>query len=296
MLHWDDLRFVLAVARAGSLSAAARALAVTQPTVGRRIDAFERSVGARLFLRRPSGYALTAAGRAVLGHAERMEHEALGAERQVTGRDAGVRGAVRITASEWLVVRVLGPAVAGLCARHPGLTLDLIADPRHLNLARREADLALRPRPFEHQAIHQRKLARIELGLYASPDYLSAHGAPDLAAGCAGHALIVMHDEVGDVARPWLQAVAAGARTAVRTNGREAMVTLARAGIGLVCLPRILGDAEAGLRRIPVSRPPPDRVLWLGVHRDARTIPRVRAVIELLVDEFRRLQPAFSPS
>jgi DNA-binding transcriptional LysR family regulator len=295
MLDWDDLRFVLAVARGGSLSAAARALAVTQPTVGRRIDAFEQAVGARLFQRQPSGYALTAAGRAMLAHVERMEHEALGAERLVTGRDAGVRGSVRITASEWLVVRILGPALAGLVERHRGLTLDVVADTRHLNLARREADLALRPRRFEHAAIYQRRCTRIELGLYASPAYLSRHGVPDAANACAGHTLIAMHDDIGDIARGWLAAVAAGARTAVRTNGREAMATMAAAGIGLACLPRIVGDAHPGLRRIATSRPPPDRVLWLGVHRDARAIPRVRAVIDFLVDELARLEPAFAP-
>jgi DNA-binding transcriptional LysR family regulator len=117
------------------------------------------------------------------------------------------------------------------------------------------------------------------------------HGPPDVARGCAGHTVIAMHDDTGDIARPWLLAVAAGARFAVRTNGREAMVTMAAAGIGLACLPRILGDAHAGLRRIEVPRPPLDRVLWLGVPRDVRTIPRVRTVIGLLVDEFRRLAP-----
>lgn len=295
MLDWDDLRVVLAVARGGTLSAAARALAVTQPTVGRRIDAFERAVGARLFQRRPSGYALTAAGRAVAGHAERIEREALAAERSIAGRDAGLQGAVRITASEWLVVRVLGPALAGLLDRHTGLAIDLIADPRHLNLARREADIALRPRSFDQRAVHQRRLVRVELGLYASPAYLSAHGAPSFARGCAGHAIVVMHDEIGDIARAWLSSIAPGARIAVRTNGREPMLTMAAAGIGLACLPRIMGDAHAGLRRIAVPRPPPERALWLGVHRDARTIPRVRAVIAFLTDEVRRLQAVFAP-
>jgi DNA-binding transcriptional LysR family regulator len=295
MLDWDDLRVVLAVARGGTLSAAARALGITQPTVGRRIDGFERAVGARLFQRRPSGYVLTAAGRAVAGHAERIEREALAAERAITGRDAGLQGAVRITASEWLIARVIGPVLAGLIDRHRGLVIDLIADPRHLNLARREADIALRPRPFEQQAVHHRRLVRIELGLYASPAYLSAHGAPSFAGGCAGHAIVAMHEDVGDIAGAWLSSIAGRARIAVRTNGREAMLTMAVAGGGLACLPRLMGDAHAGLRRIAVPRPPPERTLWLGVHRDARAIPRVRAVIAFLVEELRRLQPAFAP-
>jgi DNA-binding transcriptional LysR family regulator len=143
--------------------------------------------------------------------------------------------------------------------------------------------------------VHQRRLVRVELGLYASPAYLSAHGAPSFARGCAGHAIVVMHEEIGDIARAWLSSIAPGARIAVRTNGREPMLTMAAAGIGLACLPRIMGDAHAGLRRIAVPRSPPERALWLGVHRDARTIPRVRAVIAFLTDEVRRLQSAFAP-
>ncbi|HEU4727845.1 MAG TPA: LysR family transcriptional regulator [Kofleriaceae bacterium] len=295
MLDWDDLRFVLAVARGGTLSAAARALATTQPTVGRRISAFEEAVGARLFHRQPTGYVPTAAGHAVIANLERMEREALDAERLLSGRDVGVRGTVRITTSEWLVVRVLGPAVAGLVAGHPSLTIDVIAEPRHVNLTRRESDLAIRPRAFEHQDVYQRRLARLELGLYASPGYLAAHGAPSFAAGCAGHTFIGLHDEINDIAQPWISAMAAAARIAVRTNGREQMATIAAAGAGLACLPRLVGDSHAGLRRLAVPRPLPERVLWLGIHRDARAIPRVRTVSSFLVEELRRLQPALAP-
>lgn len=295
MLDWDDLRFVLAVARGGTLSAAARALATTQPTVGRRMSAFEDAIGARLFHRQPGGYVPTAAGHAVLASLERMEREALGVERLLTGRDVGVRGTVRITASEWLVNRVLAPAVAGLLAGHPALTVEIIAEPRHVNLARRESDLAIRPRPFEHQDVYQRRLARLELGLYASPAYLAAHGAPSFAAGCAGHTVIGLHDDISDIAGPWLAAYAAAARTAVTTNGREPMAVMAVAGVGLACLPRLIGDDHTGLRRLAVPRPLPERILWLGAHRDARVIPRVRAVSAFLVDELRRLQPALAP-
>jgi DNA-binding transcriptional LysR family regulator len=295
MLDWDDLRFVLAVARGGTLSAAARALATTQPTVGRRISAFEEAVGARLFHRQPAGYVPTAAGHAVLANLERMEHEALGAERLLSGRDVGVRGTVRITASEWLVIRVIGPAIAGLVTAHPGLTIDVIAETHHVNLTRRESDLAIRPRAFEHQDVRQRRLGRLELALYASPAYLAAHGAPDFATGCAGHSLIALHDDIGEIAKPWLAALASAARTVVRTNGREQMATMAVAGAGLACLPRLVGDGHTGLRRLPIPRPLPERILWLGSHRDARTIPRIAVVSAFLADELRRIQPALAP-
>jgi DNA-binding transcriptional LysR family regulator len=137
MLDWDDLRFFLALARNGTLTAAARSLEVTQPTVGRRIAAFERRLGAKLFTPTPSGHVLSSTGRTLFEHATRMESEALSAERLARGRDTGLRGRVTITGSEWIVERLLDPMVGPLAARHPGLEIELLADPRPLNLVRR---------------------------------------------------------------------------------------------------------------------------------------------------------------
>ncbi|WP_437308394.1 LysR family transcriptional regulator [Sorangium sp. So ce388] len=297
MLNWDDLRYFLAVARHGNLSAAARALKVTQPTVGRRIDAFERRLGAKLFLRSPSGFALSAAGEGVLGHAERMEQGALAAELAAAGRDAGLKGHLRVTASEWLAVRVLGPLLAPFLARHPAISVDLVADARWLSLPRREADIALRPAAFEHHEVFQREVARIGFGLYASEAYLSERGPPDFGRQCEGHALVTMSsDEPPAVADlPWLRAVAAQARVAARTNGREAQATMGAAGVGLVCLPRYLGDATAGLRLLTPPSPPPERALWLGVHRDARAVPRVKALVAFIADALAPLRRALLP-
>ena len=149
MLDWDDLRYFLAVAREGSLSAAAQVLGVTQPTVGRRIAAFQRKLGAELFVPTPTGQALSASGRKLLPHAERMELEGLAAESAASGRDIGLRGHVCITASEWLIGSVLGPALRPFLVRHSELELELVADVRHLSLVRREADIAIRPSRFE---------------------------------------------------------------------------------------------------------------------------------------------------
>jgi DNA-binding transcriptional LysR family regulator len=293
-MDWDDLRFFLVVARRGTLSAAARELQVAQPTVGRRIAALEQRLGAKLFARRPGALALTDAGVLALEHAERMEQGALGVERGVSGRDAGLRGAVRVTASEWLVTGVLAPLVGPLLAAHPQLEIDLVADHRHLDLARGEADVALRPRRFEQAAVFQRSTAKLAFGLYAAPAYLDERGAPAPGDG-RGHVLVAMADDVGDVARRWLEAVLPGATRAVRTNGRDAMLALAAAGVGLACLARVVGDAAPGLVRVPTATPAPSPVLWLGVHRDARSTPRVRAVASYLAERLRALQAALAP-
>lgn len=297
MLDWDDLRFFLAVARHGSLSAAARTLAVTQPTVGRRIEAFERRLGAKLLRRSSTGYTLSEVGEHLLAHAEQMEQAALAAERLATGRDAGLRGKVRITASEWLVVRVLAPQLAPFMLRHPAIAVELVAGARWLSLPQREADVALRPATFAHQDVHQRELARIGFGLYAAHAYLAERGLPDFSRQCEDHVLLTMNDEQPGVADlEWLRTVAGRARIVGRTNGREAQAALAVHGVGLVCLPRYLGDATPGLRLLRPPTPPPERKLWLGVHRDTRTVPRVRALIAFLVAAFAQLRPALRPA
>jgi DNA-binding transcriptional LysR family regulator len=297
MLDWDDLRYFLAVAREGSLSAASRALGVAQPTVGRRLSAFERSLGAKLLVATPSGQQLSPTGRRLLAHAEQMEGEALAAERVARGRDTGLSGRVVLTASEWMIRSVLSPSIAPFVAAHPALELELLAEARHLSLVRREADLAIRPSAFEQQEIVQRELATIGFGLYASDAYLARHGAPDFERQCEGHALIAMSDSLSKIPDvSWLPRVAAKARVVLRTNGREPMASLAAAGVGITCLPRFLGDATIGLRLLSTPSAAPERQLWIGVHRDARAVPRLRACIAFLRDAIRRLQPALNPT
>jgi DNA-binding transcriptional LysR family regulator len=297
MLDWDDLRFFLAAARHGTQSAAARSLRVAQPTVGRRLAAFERTLGAQLLLRSSDGWTLSPTGRDLLACAERMEHEALAAETIATGRDEGVEGKLRITASEWLVRSVLGPALAAFVQRNPGLQLELIADARHLNLAQRDADLALRPSRFRQNDVHQRAVAVIEFGLYAADAYVKRCGVPDFTRGCEGHALVAMSDEPRPVVEGnWLAHVAPRARVAARVNGREAMATMAAAGVGMACLPRVVGDAVPGLRILATPGERPTRKLWLGVHRAGRSMARVRATIAFLEGAFAGLQPVLAPN
>jgi DNA-binding transcriptional LysR family regulator len=288
-VNWDDLRIFAAVARAGSMSAAARALGVAQPTVGRRMAGFERELGARLLLPTLSGQKLSETGQRMLAHAEEMERSALAAERIASGQDAGFSGRVRITASEWLVESVLAPRIAPFVARHPGLEIELVAEARHLNLSRREADLALRPSRFEHQSVIQREVAVIAFGLYASADYLKSRGTPDFRAGCRGHAVVELTGMPRQaVEAGWLAAVARHARVVARVNGRQALAKMVRAGAAIGCLPRLVGDAE-GLQLLdaPGSL---RRQLWMGVHRDVRSVPRVRGTMDFLAELFGQLR------
>lgn len=140
-------------------------------------------------------------------------------------------------------------------------------------------------------------MAVIQFGIYASDGYLAQHGLPDFTRGCEGHVLIGLTEELTGVPdRDWLPAIAARARVAVRTNGREPMATMAVAGIGITCIPRVLGDATPGLRRLVTPVAEPRRQLWVGVHREARKIPRIQAALAFVIATFERLRRTLEPS
>jgi DNA-binding transcriptional LysR family regulator len=239
---------------------------------------------------------LTSTGRRLLLSAENMEQDALSVERLASGRNAGLRGRVTLTASEWLIQRLLAPVLAPMLARNTELEVELWADVRHLSLARREADIAIRPSRFEHADIVQRALGVLVFGLYASDGYLASEGMPDFERQAEGHRLVAMSEALGKIPDlEFIPKVASRARVVARANGREPMVTLVSAGVGIACLPRFVGDAVPGLRHLSTPEPEPERRLWLGFHEDARATPRVRVVSGWLTDAFTRLGPALKP-
>jgi DNA-binding transcriptional LysR family regulator len=280
-VNWDDLRVFLAVARQGSLSAAARTLKVTQPTASRRLAALENDLGSRLFDRTATGLRLSPSGHALLEHGGRIEHEILAAENAVSGHDADLRGRVLVACPEWLGAQELGARLGEFVARHPGIEIELLPGARHVSLSRREADVALRLARFAEPDVVERPIRRVAFGVYASESYLESNGPPASERQWAGHTLITMGGDAPPTAdEAWLRAVAPRARVVWRSNGRHLHARVAATGAGLACLPRSLGDEAAGLRRIDAT--PPERTLWLGVHRDARALRRIRAVVDFV--------------
>ncbi len=295
MLPWDDLQSFLAIARHGTLSAAARALAVQQTTMGRRLAGLEARAGARLLAKTPGGYVLTPAGEAVLGNVERIEAEALAVERRITGRDIRLEGVVRLTTIEILAVELLTGAFAALQRAHPGIQLEVAADARSLSLARREADIAVRLARLSQNDLAVRRVGMLGFGLYASPAYLAAHGEPDFAAGAPGHGTILNPLEaMGMPEMAWFAGLTHQAAPAVRYNSRYGQRAAAEAGMGLAVLSRFMGD-RTGLHRLPTPTPAPRREIFLAVHQDIRHTPRIRAVTDVLVAtlkaEATRLDP-----
>ncbi|MGN2253574.1 LysR family transcriptional regulator [Frateuria sp. GZRe12] len=278
-MEWSDLRVFLAIAREGTLGAAARRLGQTQPTMGRRLKALEHAVGHRLFQRTRGGFVLTDEGAAVLPHAERMEEEALALQRQLTGQEKQLDGMLRITSSDWFAEYLLAPVLAEFSQRHPRVVIELLTDSRFFSLSRREADLAFRIQPFDEPDIVSRKLLRMPYGVYASASHPAVH-----AGDGAGVGLITMDttfSDMPDVA--WLQRMLPSARVVFRSNARAVQARMCLRGAGVAVLPCPLGDALDGLQRIDLGEEPPTRDTWIGYHRDMRRLARLRALLDIVI-------------
>lgn len=280
-MDWDDLHTFLAIARHGTLSGAARALGVTQPTMGRRLAALEARSGARLLQRHPQGYALTPLGEAVLGNAERIEAEVLSAERTITGRDVALAGTVRVTTVDTLAAQILTPALAALQCTHPGIVIELISDQRSLSLSKREADIAVRMTQFDGHELVSRKLGSLKLGLYASQTYLARY-----PLGQTTHKLVtVLEDQAHLPEAKLLHEQFPQATISFRSNSREAQLWAAKFGVGIAALARRWAVAEPDLVHL-MPETLMSRDVWLGVHSDMRHMPRIRAVVDAIVAAF----------
>ena len=296
MLDWDDIRYFLSVARHGNLSAAAKDLHVSQPTVSRRLSALESSLGVRLLDRTPDGYVLTLAGTEARDRAERLENEAHSLERTLGGRDTRLSGIVRVTCAETMAAHILSPCFAAMQQSHPEIAVELIPDPRELSLSMREADLSVRlTQPTQHDLV-VRRIGSLAFGLYASPTYLEGRGDVDFADGCLGHGLIAQSDDIQDASQfRWLADLTPRARVAFRTNSHEAAISAAIHGAGLACLARFRADHEPGLVRLCPSQAAPTTGIWLVVHRDNRETSRIRAVMAHIVETLRSRRASLMP-
>lgn len=292
-LHWDDVRFFLAIAREGGIAAAAAALKVSEATIGRRLGFLEQALGARLFERLPNRLAATPLAERLLGSAAAMEEQAATLERLAQAGTRARSEPVRITATTSVAV-FLARHMGRLLVATNGLRIELLATRNVQNLARREAELALRMRrPPEHGHLALRRVGQVAFTLYASCDYLACHGSKPLEHPDQLRFIRLRPDPASRQAR-WLDEVASGAAMPVRLGEVPLRLEAARRGIGVTLLPCWLGDAEPSLQRL--LAPPPELVedLFLLVHEDLRDLPAVRAVGDALADLIRAPAGALS--
>lgn len=278
MHDWDNLRYFLAVARKGSIRGAATTLGVNHSTVSRRIDGFEKKLGVRLFERFSSGYLVTPAGEEMRQSAEQIESQVAIIDRRVVGRDSRLCGLLRVTLHDSLAQKLLMPDFAAFCAQYREIELELLISNSMANLARREADIAIRISNDPPDSLIGRRLLKYANAIYASHDYLKTH---DFSCGGKHLTWVGWNDTVPDP--QWVRE-SPFPKAPARNRIIHPMMQMeaAKAGMGLAMLPCFLGDTEPGLARVPPGAAIPSRDIWLLTHEDLRHTARVRRFLDFM--------------
>lgn len=293
-MDWDDLRYFLAVARTGRLTAAARRLGADHATVSRRVAALEGALQARLFERSPRGYALTEAGERLVARAEEMESAAQRMQNEIAGEKLSLGGAVRIGAPDGFGSFFLAPRLPALGARHPDLELQLVATPRIFSLSKREADIAVGlARPTEGR-LAARKLIDYRLHLYAAERYLAEAGpirSPDDLKRCRiiGYIPDLIYAEELD----YLPGVGADLKPAFESSNLVAQYRAAQAGAGLCILPDFMAREDPSLKPVLPEEIGLTRTFWLILHADLRDVLRIRTVADFIVEAVEKERGVF---
>lgn len=288
-MDWDNARIFLAIQRAGTLRGAAEQLQIDQATVGRRLNAMEKSLGARLFLRTPAGYVATTAGELAIAAVEKMEQAADQLQRQMQGIDERLCGVVRVAATDTMAKHVLIPAMQQLAMEHPAIRVVLTTSTQVSNLTRREADLAVRSlRPTSPDLI-SRHLKRLAVGLYAAKSYVQQRGIPQAGTGLQGHDVVIYQRAIY---ASQIEAICgesvANARVAMEVSSGLMLIEAVAAGMGIGELPTHMAEALPNLVRLWPERCQPYD-MWLVLHDDLNRTARVRAVADAIVSAYDRL-------
>ncbi|WP_233859468.1 LysR family transcriptional regulator [Paraburkholderia sp. HD33-4] len=275
-LQWDDIRYFLELARIGSLSGAARKLSVEHSTVARRVEALEQSLEVRLFDRLPKGWSLTPEGETLARQARRLDDEAQAFSRAAVGVSS-LKGTVRISAPPVLASHLLVPRLAGIRSQWINIDLEVIGESRYANLARGEADLAIRMSRPTAPGLAARCIGEVSYGLFAANGYADR---PQTEWEFLGY-----DENLSQVPQQrWLNQIAGDRRFVFRSNDLAALLHAARAGLGIAALPRFLAAHDPELCLLSDHPCPTVRQLWLVIHPDVKRSPRVRLLADLLVN------------
>ena len=282
-MDWRALQDVVAVAQTGSLSAAARYLKVSQPTVGRRIEQLEQQIGALLFNRTAQGLLLTTVGENIVNHARRMEEEALAIERVATGANQQLQGNVRISLIEDLGINWIPKNLSEFHKQYPELAIEVNIDNRNVNLLRREADIAVRLARPQQADLICRKVGMLHFGLYASQAYLDEHGVPEQRADLKDHYHVGFADDMRHAPQvKKLEAIFSQGHIRHRSNSHMEIIEATRAGIGCSALCCFIADQDPLLRRVLSKEIDYAREIWLVTHVEIKSNARIKTVFDFL--------------
>lgn len=286
MLDANELDDLVAVARSGSLSAAAKRRGVAVSTIARRIDALEANLRLRLLDRRADGVRLTAEGARIAELAEPLAEQIARVARAAEGLRAGTLATpVRVTATEFVVSDILAPALPRLWAAGASFPVHLQSQPDVVSLAARDADVAVRMSRPEGASLIARKLGELRMGWYAAPSLLA--GRDPATVDLSKERLLAYDDSYGRLPElDWMQAHGLAAALAMRTASTRGLLTAAQAGAGVALLPCLFGDRDPDLCLIAAPPSLPVRTPWLIVHRDLHRLPNIRVVSRWIVTTF----------
>jgi DNA-binding transcriptional LysR family regulator len=286
---WNRARAFLVTAEEGSLSAAARALGMAQPTLGRQVDALEEELGVVLFERVGRGFTLTPSGMELLDHVRAMGDAANRVSLTAAGQSQSIEGKICIAASETYAALLLPPIIAKLRRAEPGIEIEIVASSTASDLRRREADIAIRNfQPIEPDLI-AKKIRDVPARLYAAPSYLERIGNPLLPYDLR-HADFISIDNSGMFLKG-LNALGLNLTKRnfpIMTENYLVMWELVKHGLGIGILDGNIGDAEPRVRRALPDLDPFMFPIWLVAHRELNTSRRVRVVFDLLAAELAR--------
>jgi DNA-binding transcriptional LysR family regulator len=296
MFEWDDVKYFLAVARHGSTLAAAKALKLSQSTVQRRITELERKLGRELVVRHVTGYRLTEFGEEMLPYAEQIERAALAFEQRKATIDRGEAGLIRVTCPEPIVYRIMRSGLLDrFHARHPKLRIEFVMSDQYVDLARGDADVALRSGDVDDDVLVGRKIADSLWSVYASKVYIERNGRPERVADLGQHASVGFDGPMAsNRAANWLQEVAPNAAVAARVSSVLGLVSVAKSGVAVVPMPIALGDAEPELVRLFEPVPDLTRSWRILTHPDRRRTPAVAAFFDFVAGEIAALRPVLT--
>ncbi|MEQ5803015.1 LysR family transcriptional regulator [Halomonas sp. H10-9-1] len=289
MLDWHDIQIFLEVARSQRLTDAARRLGLDHSTLSRRTRRFEQKLNTQLFERSTHGYHLTEAGQQLLAHAEEMARHAFEAGESLTDKNHQISGQIRLGVTEGLGTWVIAPLLSAFCERHPGVTLELLALPRVVNLSRHEADLAITlERPVSPGLVISR-LCDYRLRLYGSQGYLARHGVPQRLSELGRHRLIgyvddlIFSEELSYLA-PLLDPAVVGQppHFPLRSTSVTTQHAAALHNIGLAVLPCFMASTSPTLFKVLEDAIAVDRQFWITARQEQRQLARVRLLWDFL--------------
>jgi len=296
MFNWDDLKYFLAMVEEGSLSAAARKLSVSQPTLSRRLTALEDDIGAELFSRTRTGLEVTTLGEQLIIHTRHMQDDVHAVERLISGHDNNLQGSVVISCSETIGADWLVKNIRPFQEKYPDITIEIMTSNATSDLLRREADIALRMfRPIQKDLVAKKTIV-MNYGYYASHDYIERYGKPEQFADLKDHRVILPHDDllIYTAKQGRLKTGAFNSEPIFRSNNLLTLESAVRHGLGIGAHSCLLAHSTPNIVRLFDDNIIFSRDIWLVSHAELRRSARIRVTFDYLSDLLVKHKDAFA--